>query len=59
MTKKLFIIFSLVSLFACLAAPILHFLGKISAGTYKLIFVFASLGWFIFATLWAKPRKKV
>jgi hypothetical protein len=59
MTRKLFVIFSLASLFACLAAPILHFLGKMSAGTYKLIFVFASLGWFIFATLWAKPRKKV
>jgi hypothetical protein len=58
MTKKLSIILSLASLITCLAAPILHFLGKMSAETYKLVFMIASLGWFVFATLWARPRKK-
>ncbi len=50
--------FSLMSLAVCLAAPILHFLGKLSAQGFRLVFLIASAGWFVFATLWSKARKK-
>jgi hypothetical protein len=56
MTKKGLTALSLVSLAACLAAPVLRFLGKISPESYKLIFLAASVSWFVFATLWARRR---
>jgi hypothetical protein len=46
-----------ISLFICLASPFLYFLGKISEKDYKWIFLFASLFWFIFATVWASFGK--
>jgi hypothetical protein len=56
MTKKWRPALALVSLAGCLAAPILHFLGKLSSDSYKLVFLAASVGWFVFATLWARRR---
>jgi hypothetical protein len=47
-----------MSLALCLAAPILHFLGRLSAQDFRLVFLTASVGWFVFATLWANARKK-
>ena len=47
---------SLLSLGLCLASAVLHFLGKFSGPDFKLLFLLASLGWFVFATLWAKIR---
>jgi hypothetical protein len=49
---------SLLSLAVCLLAPVLFFLGKFTEHNYKLVFLIASLAWFIFATLWARKRKK-
>lgn len=49
---------SLVSLSACLLSSVLYFLGTLSAGSYKLILLAASIGWFFFASLWAKKRKR-
>ncbi len=40
---------ALLSLGACLAAPILFFLGRISEAGYKTAFLVASIGWFVFA----------
>jgi hypothetical protein len=48
---------SLASLAACLVSAILHFLGRFSAPDFKLVFLLASICWFVFATLWAKTRK--
>ncbi|MFZ2054272.1 MAG: hypothetical protein WAU81_08755 [Candidatus Aminicenantales bacterium] len=48
---------SLVSLAACLVSAILHFQGRLSAPDFKLVFLLASIGWFVFATLWAKARR--
>lgn len=45
------------SLGLCLFSAAGHFLGKLTASDYKLVFLVASLGWFIFAALWAKHRK--
>jgi hypothetical protein len=56
MTKKWLPALSLVSLAGCLAAPVIHFLGKLSSDGSKLVFLAASVGWFVFATLWARRR---
>jgi hypothetical protein len=56
MTRKGWAALSLFSLAGCLAAPVLHFLGKLGSGSYKLVFLAASAGWFVFATLWASHR---
>jgi hypothetical protein len=49
---------SLLSLGVCLLAPVLFFLGKFTEKNYKLVFLIASIAWFIFATLWAREKKK-
>ena len=58
MTKAILAILSMTSLILCLMSSILHFLGKVSMGQYKGIFMFASISWFIFATIWASNRRK-
>jgi hypothetical protein len=40
---------AVLSLVACLAAPVLFFLGRISEKSYKAAFLIASIGWFVFA----------
>lgn len=57
MRTVLLAVLSLLSLGSCLASSILCFLGKFSARSYKLVFLIASLAWFILATLWARERK--
>jgi len=58
MLKFLWGFLSLASLAICLLSALWYFLGKIQVFSYKLVFLVASLSWFIFATLWAKHRKK-
>jgi len=58
MPKIVWGILSLISLAACLISAVLHFLGRLSARDFKLVFLIASVGWFVFATFWAKGRKK-
>jgi hypothetical protein len=41
---------------ACLAAPVLHFLGKLSLEGNKRLFLAASVGWFVLAPLWSRRR---
>ena len=56
MAKKWLPALSLISLAGCLAVPVLHFLGKLSSDSYKLVFWAASVGCFVFAPLWARRR---
>jgi len=58
MQRILFGILAFISLVLCLAFPILRFLGRIEADRYKSGFLFASIAWFVFATLWATRAKK-
>ncbi len=58
MNKIIYAFVSLLSLAACILSPLLYFLGKLTEENYKLVFLIASLAWFIFATLWARERKK-
>jgi hypothetical protein len=48
---------AVLSLIACLAAPILFFLGRISEASYKTAFLVASIGWFVFAIARGFVRK--
>jgi hypothetical protein len=48
---------ALVSLGTCLAAPLLFFLGRISEGTYKTLFLLASVAWFVLATARTAARR--
>ncbi len=50
---------AILSLLACLATPLLHFLGRMEMSTYKALLAAATVGWFVFATTWAtRPEKK-
>jgi len=59
MKKILFLLLSLLSLLICLISPFLYFFGRIEEGDYKWIFLLSSVGWFVFATLWASVRNKI
>ncbi len=48
---------SMISLAGCIISAILHFLGKLSAPDFKMAFLIGSIGWFVFAALWAKARR--
>ncbi len=58
MLKILSRLLSLASLAACLFSSILYFLAKLQVGDFKLIFLVASVSWFVFAGLWSKGGKK-
>lgn len=46
-----------LSLAACVAAPLLRFLGLLEEDAFKTMLLLASLGWFVFATLkQTRPR---
>jgi hypothetical protein len=57
MKRALYAFLSFVSLAFCLVFPVRHFLGGFSAERYKTGLIFASLAWFIFASLWASTPK--
>lgn len=58
MIKRLSGFGAIVSFGVCLAVPVLYFVGKMSEGGYKLAFNLASVGWFVFATLWMRKKIK-
>lgn len=58
MQKTVLALFSLASLSVCLLSAVFYFLGRLSGKGFKLVFLAASVGWFVFATLWAKKRKR-
>jgi hypothetical protein len=58
MRRRVFAVLALLGLALCLAFPILRFLGRISEAGFRSGLLAASLGWFVFASLWAvKPKK--
>ncbi len=58
MRKIVLAVLSLVSLCVCLLSAVFHFLGNVSEKNYQVLFIIASIGWFVFATLWARKTKK-
>ncbi len=58
--KKIWLgVLSLTFLGACFASAGLFFLGRLTPNGFRLMFLAASIGWFVLATLWAEARKKV
>jgi hypothetical protein len=57
MPKIVWGILSLACLAVCLISAVLHFAAKLRAPDFKLVFLVASIGWFVFAALWARARK--
>ena len=53
-----FSILAVLSLLACLAAPVLFFFDKLDKQSFQTIFAVASAGWFIFAVLLNQSKKK-
>jgi len=49
--KRYYTITAALSLVACLAAPVLRFLGLLTERGFQLAFLLASLAWFIAATM--------
>jgi hypothetical protein len=58
MPKTVYAVLALLSLSLCLVSAVLHFLGHLPNETYKVVFLAASAGWFVLATLWAWKRKR-
>jgi hypothetical protein len=56
--KAILGLFSLTSLLACLALPVMHFQGSMDNQTYKDYFLIASAAWFLFAIAWASQAKR-
>ncbi|MCZ6529887.1 MAG: hypothetical protein O6949_06085 [Chloroflexi bacterium] len=45
MIKPLASVVALVSLAACLVAPVMYFAGRVEIDSYKMVFLMASLVW--------------
>ena len=58
MKNMIYAILSILSLAACLIVPFLYLWAKIGERQFKLIFLVASVAWFVFATLWNGVKKK-
>jgi hypothetical protein len=46
MYKTTLILVSILSLAACIAVPVLYFLGRMSIADYRVLLLCASAGWF-------------
>ena len=56
MTKRVLGWLAAASLLACLAVPLLHFIGRLGAPAYEKALAGVSLGWFVSATAWSAKR---
>ena len=56
--RPIYALLALLSLFICLLLPVLRFLGRLTAERFKFGLLFASIAWFVFASLWAATAKK-
>lgn len=46
-------VFALLCLAACLVMPVLFFYGLVARGAFEVVFLGASVGWFLGAAFWA------
>lgn len=54
--KAVYAILAAVSLLACTAVPFAYFWQSVTMEEYKTILFVASIGWFVFATLWMREQ---
>ena len=58
MVKAIALVAAVVSLAVCLVAPVLYFAGRIEVEDYKTVFLVASIGWFVAATVYDAQRQR-
>ncbi len=58
MIKPIASVVALVSLAACLVAPVMYFVGRVEIDSYKTIFLIASLVWFVAAAVYDRQRQR-
>lgn len=56
--RYVFALVSIVSLVTCLVVPVIYFHGGVDEAAYKNTMTVASVGWFVFATLWATKKSQ-
>jgi hypothetical protein len=49
-------ILAVLSLAVCTAIPFVHLWGEVGVDEYKSVLLAGSVGWFVFATLWATRK---
>lgn len=57
MIRTVIVVLATLSLGTCLAAPILFFLGRMDAGSYRGVLLAGTLGWFFCAVFLTARRK--
>jgi hypothetical protein len=55
--KTIAVAASLISYAVCIAAPLLFFLGRIEMSTFKTLLGAGTVGWLVFATVWATAKR--
>ena len=56
--RYLFAIGSIACLIVCLVVPVIYFHGGVDEAAYKNTMTAASVGWFVFATLWGTRKSQ-
>ena len=58
MIKPIASVVALVSLAACLVAPVMYFAGRVEIDSYKAVFLIASIAWFVAAAVYDRQRQR-
>ena len=58
MIKPIASVVALVSLVACLVAPVLYFAGRVEIDSYKTVFLIASIAWFVAAAVYDRQQQR-
>ncbi len=58
MIKPIASVVALVSLAACLVAPVMYVAGRVEIGSYKTVFLIASIAWFVAAAVYDRQRQR-
>jgi len=58
MIKPIASVVALVSLAACLVAPVMYFVGRVEIDSYKTVFLIASIAWFVAVAVYDRQRQR-
>ena len=58
MIKPIASVVALVSLAACLVAPVMYFVGWVEIDSYKTVFLIASIAWFVAVAVYDRQQQR-
>ena len=58
MIKPIASVVALVSLAACLGAPVMYFAGRVEVDSYQTVFLIASIAWFVAVAVYDRQRQR-